>query len=190
MCSLPPHHYGCDSKTTGTKHSQVSLSLLSFLLSLLLSPSLLNIHVIIIPHRLICPPILLLLKGHYKLTNQMRLCMRAVTGVRTNISLSLTLSPSLIPPLYVHYAFSSPYVPLYLAVPSSPPLSHFHPDITLVDETFPVDEPSNTDRWLKESSLHTHYHNSSPIKRTIKMTALVGVHQCVCVCVGLCVHYV
>ena len=111
--------------------------------------------------------------------------MRAVTGIRTNISLSLTLLPLL-------YTFTMPsplrmFPSTLLSLPSSLPLSHFHPGITLVDETSPVDKPSNSDQVTGGVQFaYALPQQQSNQEDNQDDTALVGSHPCVCVSVGLC----
>ena len=88
----------------------------------------------------------------------------------------------------------SSYPPL---LSSLHPLSSSLSGITLVDETSPVDEPSDSDQVTEGVKFaYTLPHQQSNQEDSQDDTALVCVHPCACVsacvctcmCVGLCVH--
>ena len=119
----------------------------------------------------------------------------------------LSLSPSLypIPPfplsLFLHPSFPSLSLSSsLLSLSPFPPPSSSHPSlsgITLVDETSPVDEPSDSDQVTEGVKFaYTLPHQQSNQEDSQDDTALVCVHPCACVsacvctcmCVGLCAH--
>ena len=120
--------------------------------------------------------------------------MRAMTGVRTNLSpfpiphTVITPSPLCIFPFTLLSIL--PSLPLSLTsvflLSSSLPLL---PGITLVDERSPVDKPLNSDQVTEgvqfAYTLPQHQSNQED-----NDTALVGVHPCACVCMcwSVCVH--
>ena len=88
------------------------------------------------------------------------------------------------PSLSLSLSHASPSHPLHLplfecytiyAIPYCPSLPPFLPDITLVEETSPVDELSNSDHVTE--GLQFAY--TLPQHQEDNDTALVGVHQCV-----------
>ena len=134
--------------------------------------------------------------------------MRAMTGVRTNQTSSLSVPLSY--PLYVHHAFPSLYVAEfvpYLAILSLPPsLYPVHPPlslpsyplssslsgITLVDATSPVDEPSDSDQ-VTEGVKFAYTLPYQQSKDSQDDTALVCVHTHACVsacviCILVCTY--
>ena len=142
--------------------------------------------------------------------------------VRTNQRSTLYLSPSSLSPFLTpsshhvlhhlcHTLPSCPSIPL--SYPVHPPLPFFIPPfplslpsyplssslsgITMVDETSPVDEPSDSDQVTEGVKFaYTLPHQQSNQEDSQDDTALVCVHQCACVlvcmctwmCVGLYVH--
>ena len=128
--------------------------------------------------------------------------MRAMTGVRTILPLSLSLSLSLVSPLPPSVLSSRLPLSICSPLPCCLSLSPFLPSsllsiflssslsgITLVDEMSPVDEPSNSDQVTEGVQFaYTHYHNSKSTRGTIIRTQH-WCSSCVCVCtvcVGLC----
>ena len=132
--------------------------------------------------------------------------MRAMTGVRTILPLSLSLSLSLVPPLPLYPSSHLPILHMFPSIPCCLSLSPFLPSsllsiflssslsgITLVDETSPVDEPSNSDQ-VTEGVKFAYTLPQQQSNREDNDTVLVCVHHArtcaLCIYICVCTLYV
>ena len=109
--------------------------------------------------------------------------MRAMTGVRTNQPSSHHMLHNLYRTLPSCPSLSIFILSILLSLPSFLLSLSSLPGITLVDETSPVDEPSDSDQVTEGVKFaYTLPHQQSNQKDSQDNTALVCVHPCACGC--------